>query len=563
MTTTNFIDKFFNNNAHHLNDIYGIDYTQNYATYSGWTDFTDTFLDSIALFCAFDMNQHTVQNYIIYIVGVVRQKIALNFAKYDVKPKVKYVRHYDTWKKYDYYSSWVLEGKEEWDAGCIVLNVTFRGMEEVIMDYYNILNRTLTELRDECRVVLRSVDITVDCGRISNRKLIENFILTNNLAKKEDIINDRSSVGDNCISFKRNSSEIKDRRCQSLPTRVKIYNKFIQMLESAELLTSIGSRLSHLVADPSPSFVNKVKRFREIGFTRIELTIYGSELYSLYMYKIELDWLAKVELKGCPTFQVPLKDQWHLIADRLKQVMAVYIEDHQTIAYCHWWNSLTKRKQGIIKSNFQLELIPSFLSNFSFNQMPIHCFYVRSNKVVKHEIYKRPDDSIAMTLVPGLANSLFPSRKNLHINVKFEDIGIDSYKGIFIEWPEERLRRYRHEAIASVSLVQSNDAFDMSQLVDTLPTFLTVNETVQASKHEPDYKILAENCSYTIIAYGYGLFRSKEYLCLTLESNQKTRCGNVMRATIEPRLQNGTCFQFHVQRIAKTGGYMNVFCNIV
>jgi hypothetical protein len=333
-------------------------------------------------------------------------------------------------------------------------------------------------------------------------------------------------------------------------------------MESAELLQSIGSRLSNLVADPCPSFVDKVKRFRDLGYTRIEMTVYGKDLFPFALYRYELQSFIASSLQACPTFQVPLRDQWHLIADQLNHVVALYEESTQCFAYCHWWNSLTKRKQGLIKSNVPKELVPSLLGNYSFNERLIHCFYLTSEKVIdRHEVYKRPDGCDAMTLVPGMSNSLFPSRKGLHINVKFEEIGIDTHKGIYIEWPEERLRKYRREAVANVNLVQN--VFDMSDIQDALPSqLLTNNEIVRASQYDPDYKVLTEGRSYIAFQYGFGLFRGKQYLCLTLDNDLMVRCSEAMRDVLEPKLAEGNRFQFQVISITTRRGVRHVNCQL-
>lgn len=53
------------------------------------------------------------------------------------------------------------------------------------------------------------------------------------------------------------------------------------MIESTEACSRIGSQLSNFIANRSQRFTQKLLRYKETGMTRFEITVYGTELFSL------------------------------------------------------------------------------------------------------------------------------------------------------------------------------------------------------------------------------------------------------------------------------------------
>lgn len=552
------VNTFFNQNPKYLNDIYGINYVQNYEAMSGWTDFTGIFCDSMMLWCIYDLDDQdlkdVVESFITIIYGIL--KFYFKTKQYRIKPITKGI-YITLDKQADY-----LVKETGWNAGYKSINITFH---DVDFSYLLLsLEKVITKFRKN-NILLRSIDVTVDCGRISTRKLIEEYLFAQNLiASKKDIADKHQSVGDNCISFNQYSSVLDN----SL-TRVKIYNKFIQTLESCQILQNLGSRLSHLVADKDTTFTDKVKHFREVGYSRIEITVYGSTLFSPDKYMKEMDKVIKRDLACCPTFKVPLQKQWNLVVDKLTQFVAVYVEDTHTFAYCHWWNSFTKRKQGICKSKIDKDMLEILLANFSFNDRPIHLFYIKpagnSYDIINHVQYRRDYGSTAMTLVPGLSNTLFPSRSRLETAViMFKDVGLGTYKNVYIEWPDFRLDQRKDKTIAR--LIKVHDSFDLSTMKEALPveqTSLIKIEQPQSSKYKSDYSCLEVGATYTVRKYGYSLFRYKECLHFVLNDDIMMRCSNEVRSLMEPKIKEDVPFKFKVTKISRLKNGHKVECKLL
>lgn len=549
---TNTVNTFFYEHAQYLNDLYGIDYTENYDKFYGWTNFTSMFVDSIMLWCAVDYECDTAKK-IKYFMGIIKSTLNDVFAKDQFR--MKFVRK-GKWISFDDKSE-QLEMRQSWETvGYLGVNITFHNINFV--DVLHSMRQALEMLHGNS-VILRSIDVTVDCARISTREIIEKYVLSHNLATKSDIVNDRRSTGDNCISYLGKSAQLNNAN-----TRTKIYNKFIQALESSQVLQRLGSRLSHLVADSDTSYMAKLKRFLDAGFTRIELSVYGSTLFAPISYEDAMNDLLQ-NLATCPTFKVSLFEQWHKVVDRLSQVLAVYIEETGTFAYCHWWNSLTKQMQGLCKQQVKLDDIECLLANFSFNDRVIHCFHLEtvaesasSYKIIKHERYQRATGCTSMTMVPGLSNSLFPSRSRLQINdIMFADVGLDIYKNVYIEWPSYRLEHTVDRCLAPLIQV-SADSFNMESLGAALPVALTHINSPHVSAYKADYSCLDVGTMYRVTKYGYASFRNKMYLHLVLNDGAlKIRCSRELQERLETTtlLQDAVVFSFIVTRKSKRQVY--------
>ena len=95
-------------------------------------------------------------------------------------------------------------------------------------------------------------------------------------------------------------------------------------------------------------------------------------------------------------------------------MVGVYIasEDTTAFAYCHWWNSITKKKYGSYRTKVGRDEAMKALANYSFNDRPIYLLDVEmENGTIKNVAtikYKRPTGCKEITLVAGKQKSLYP-----------------------------------------------------------------------------------------------------------------------------------------------------------
>ncbi|MFI5422865.1 MAG: hypothetical protein ACHQWH_02855, partial [Nitrososphaerales archaeon] len=103
---------------------------------------------------------------------------------------------------------------------------------------------------------LHDVDFTHDCQYISTRLQITKQLQEHGI---HTIIDDRNRVGDHCVSWMGNTENTEN-------IRHKVYNKFIQMLECAEVRKSLGSRMENLVQKEG-KFARRLERYKNYGYT--------------------------------------------------------------------------------------------------------------------------------------------------------------------------------------------------------------------------------------------------------------------------------------------------------
>ena len=367
------------------------------------------------------------------------------------------------------------------------------------------LGHVLSKLKEiVCEnIVLHDIDIAQDVKYITTRADVEDHILENGI-HPADIVDDRSKVGDNCISFYNKDHIVK----------IKVYNKFVQMLESCDVMTVLGSRLHNLFVDPVSSFKDTLLRTRNVGLTRIEVKFYGSDIYDELDY---ITWFDQVKemLQGCKFYQSSFKDQWKRLVENIynKQVIMVYLEDKNFFTYCHWWNSLTGKMQGGCQSKVYKKDISLLVSNYSFNGMTTKLVRINGDDITVEE-YRRT--TFGITLIPGPRGGLYPQIESL---LYPEEIGLVEYKKVKIGWSGTRVTK-ESAPLAGINRIPMND----EKLEETMDLMI--------SHYKAAYSALQENSRYKVVSKGQLPYRGKE--CTVIEvvdeksTTVKVRCGPIL-----------------------------------
>ena len=355
-------------------------------------------------------------------------------------------------------------------------------------------------------VILHDIDITQDVPYITNREKVEEHILEKGIERRF-IVNDLYKVGKNCLSFyNRDPSE----DTGSTLLRIKVYNKFIQMLESSGVRTTLGSRIHNMFVDPTDSIKRTFERTREVGLTRIEMKFYGQEIRSLDYYVRKFVRTKRRYLQGCRFYKVSFDSQWRRLIDEIyeDQVIMVYLKSDNMFAYCHWWNSITKKMQGCYNKITQNEDLKTLIANYSFNGMTTKLITVDIDGETCKE-YRRITNAI--TLIPGPQRGLYPRGS---AQLCAEDVGLVEYQGISIDWPDFRIRPSDSPLAQITEVSESEDLEDITRFTG----------------YNAAYAILEPYSKYQAIAKGVSKWRGKECLFLdVIGCNDslllKIRCG--------------------------------------
>lgn len=418
------------------------------------------------------------------------------------------------------------------------------------------LANALPQLADDS-IVMHDVDFARDCRYVTTRAILQRLVMENEAGTNFD---DRSKVGDHCLSWRGTEHE---------NIRYKVYNKFVQMLESADVRKSLGSRMENLV-EREGKFARQLEKRKKHGYTRIELTFYGSTLLSLWKYSDRMDETTTL-LEECRTFKCSFEAQWQQRAECITSMVAVHFPEKKLFAYCHWWNSITAKKYGYMWTNVSPKVVPLLLANYSFNDRPIHYLVAAVGEddhaiVETEEVYERVHGCTAITLVAGASKGMFPSRNAIEGGArKFRSVGIVEVDNITIRWPK-RVHDKRTPPLADIVERASEECDDFVQHLKSIHT----------SSYTADYNILESGEEYTIVAAGMKEFRrSWEWHAIT-ECGLKVRMGKSLRqlwCKWRAQYMEGTAptgsvdgverMTFVAGRIVRSKGRYNIKCELV
>ncbi|ORX65758.1 hypothetical protein DL89DRAFT_260825 [Linderina pennispora] len=357
-------------------------------------------------------------------------------------------------------------------------------------------------------VFLLNYDITMDCLNISSRAVIKEFLFDNGISSN-DILDDEDKVGANCISWFTDEDEIRIRN--------KLYNKFVQLLESGEVRNQLTSKLSELVMPTSQQFGETLVACRNEGLMRLELTVHSPELK-------EVEWNTNLIastlefLSDCRTFATSYEKQWMALVDQIhnKHTLCIYFHKEHALAYCHWFNRTTKKKQGIAKKLKENEDMMTVVSNLSFNGHPtLLLTYATSSGPLESEVVLRRDIT-NITIVPSQKNSFWPVVSRERQQHTFAEMGLVNYRGMHIDWLTAQQAREKVCLSTLSSVSEDTDDLGIDNLIadisnieldDLEPTYIRENTDLRPARYKVAYNILHIGDEFLVSHYFLYTFR--------------------------------------------------------
>jgi hypothetical protein len=482
----------------------------------GWKKYSKMFCDSVILWALFNKEGDVDVQRDDMVANVLEMMESL-----DVKRSMVKVLNTGKVKENGFFSSRILTKHQKqfgdrYKPGYFSIKVSLHGHD--LISLLPLLKPLLDDLADDF-VYLHDIDIATDCRYVTSRPILQEY-LEEKLGDEIEIVDDLSRVGNHCLSWI--TTTYKDQRI-----RCKMYNKLVQMLESAEVRMSLGSRMEDLVMETDKKLHKRLRKAKKCGLSRLEITFYGRKLRKFSYYE-DIVENVKNQIQDCPTFRVPFEAYWKYMASNITSMIGVYVfgEKESAFAYCHWWNSITKKKYGSHRAKVGREEAMTALANYSFNDRPIYFLEVEMDGNKTKDItvtkYMRPVGCKEITLVAGKHKGLYPYK--YHDRVwSFKDMGIVKTKHIKIRWPKKRLRK-RSPPIVDIH----QEAMDDEEM------FLRIHDSaIHQATYKPGYSILEDDTQYTVIAIATDMFRGTEYIFATLSNGIRVRCGKSLETKIK------------------------------
>jgi hypothetical protein len=491
---------------------------------TGWKRYSEMFCDSVILWalCPDDgnMNQHK-KNAVATICDMM-EDLDVN------RSMVKVVNQGKVHGRHSFFSRSNLrkyrELHEDYNLAYVSIKVALH--EHDLVSLRPMLRPILRELADNF-IYMHDMDIATDCQYVTSRPILETYLKEQYDDDDDDelldIVDDLDKVGNHCLSWILYTYKDQKIRC-------KMYNKFVQMMESAETRMSLGSRMEDLVMAQDKKLHKRLRKAKKRGLSRLEITFHGKKMRKFAYYE-EVVECIKDQLQDCPTYSVSFRKYWRYMASTITSMVGVHIvsEDTTAFAYCHWWNSITKKKYGSYRNKVGKDEAMKALANYSFNDRPIYLLEVEvEDGTIKNVVttkYKRPNGCTEITLVAGKHKSLYPYRYHDKV-LNFRRMGIVKMDNIKIRWPIERLYK------------RSPPIVDIYQEDMMMETFIRIQDSIpHKMQYKPGYQVLEERREYTIIAIGEDIYRKRQYYFATMSTGIKIRCGKSLECKIDAYLQ--------------------------
>lgn len=207
---------------------------------------------------------------------------------------------------------------------------------------------------ESAQIRLVDIDYTVDACNITTRFQLLGYLMS--LGPVDIADRGERAVGRNCLSWWGVDAD-GDR------VRIKVYNTFAHVLESAGVRVLLGSNMHSMLKGSVKT--DTLLENREHGISRIELTFYGGVFKPVSAYRVMVDSVLRM-LAECPTSRSSLSRQWATFQASITKTSAAYHVETSTFAYCHWWNSLTGMMQGSSRTLRSGDEVRKMLGNYSF-----------------------------------------------------------------------------------------------------------------------------------------------------------------------------------------------------
>ena len=230
-------------------------------------------------------------------------------------------------------------------------------------------------------VYINNIDYTIDLGfSFDSDKLIEE--MTEKLGFHfEGELNLRIIEEDykNNVSFWLVDEET------DIKIRVKIYNKFIQSMESPAVRKLWGSHLLHWINNDNKQLNEATYKSLNYGYSRLEMTFYIETIPNDDLINRSFNYVYDniiKEVSNDAIFYNTINNQFTEIMKKVDENLFIYDKTKKQLLQIRWINSLSQKMNAILFKNigYSSNRMINILGRFTFNNKPIKMVMIEYDK---------------------------------------------------------------------------------------------------------------------------------------------------------------------------------------
>ena len=220
-------------------------------------------------------------------------------------------------------------------------------------DYNEVMAYLRSQEYTRSKLFMRDIDVTIDCAGSFNRHELINILLMDvsfQLQGADEgadytILRNEHEVGKNCLTWMEN---------HGMAIRCKLYNKFVQMLETQAVRMKIGNHWKAWVDQIFTRFATARNNASERGLTRCEATFYcGADIPTDDFMKEQLLSIIK-RVPNDLVYSTPYRETWKAYCECFVHSLVVIdkIAEEERGIIVYSLNEVTGRVSGKLVTNW-------------------------------------------------------------------------------------------------------------------------------------------------------------------------------------------------------------------
>ena len=191
---------------------------------------------------------------------------------------------------------------------------------------------------------------------------------------------------------------------ENIDIRVKIYNKYIQMMESPSVRENYGSHICKWINSKNKTFDKAIEKSLNYGYSRLEMTFYTTEgrppKYDVVEQNFnEIYYIINnvSNVSSNSIFYNPIKNQFTAIMECINETLIIYDNAKKQLLMVRWFNGLSYKMNGILFKNVSClsNRMIYILGKMTFNNIPIRIIMIdyETDKKTKEDDDDNDDDN--------------------------------------------------------------------------------------------------------------------------------------------------------------------------